>query len=187
MTLLDEILSFNQDFVEKKGYEPYMTSKFPDKHLVIFTCMDTRIIELLHKAMNIKNGDAKIVKNAGAILTSPFDSTMRSLLVAIYQLQADEVYVIGHHDCGMTGLKGETVLGHMKERGVEEQTIEALTHAGLDLEEWLTGFDRVEDSVSRSVGIIKNHPLMDQKVPVHGLVIDPETGKLDLVINGYEN
>ncbi|GER66737.1 putative carbonic anhydrase YvdA [Weizmannia acidilactici] len=187
MTLLDNIMAFNEEFVEKKEYEPYTTSKFPDKRMVIFTCMDTRIIELLHKAMNIKNGDAKIVKNAGAILTSPFDSTMRSLLVAIYQLKADEVFVIGHYDCGMTGLKGESVLTNMKKRGVEEKTIETLTNAGIDLGEWLSGFDRVENSVEKSVGIIKNHPLMDKKVPVHGLVIDPETGKLDLVINGYEN
>ena len=187
MTLLDEVLAFNQEFVEKKAYEPYLTSKFPDKRMVIFTCMDTRIIELLHKAMNIQNGDAKIVKNAGAILTSPFDSTMRSLLVAIYQLKADEVFVIGHYDCGMTGLKGETVLENMKKRGVDENAIETLVHAGIDLDEWLSGFDKVESSVKKSVDIIKNHPLMDKKVPVHGLVIDPETGKLDLIVNGYEN
>ncbi|MEB8646758.1 carbonic anhydrase, partial [Bacillus cereus] len=26
-----------------------------------------------------------------------------------------------------------------------------------------------------------------EEVPVHGLVIDPDTGKLDLVVNGYDN
>ena len=44
----------------------------------------------------------------------------------------------------------------------------------------------MEDSVVHSVNIIKNHPLLPENTPVHGLVIDPETGKLDLVINGYE-
>lgn len=61
-----------------------------------------------------------------------------------------------------------------------------LTSAGLDLKTWLTGFDSVEESVSHSVNMIKNHPALPKKVPVHGLVIHPETGKLDVVINGYE-
>ncbi|MCY9444161.1 carbonic anhydrase, partial [Bacillus spizizenii] len=43
---------------------PYKTTKFPSKKLVIVTCMDTRLTELLPQAMGLKNGDAKIVKNA---------------------------------------------------------------------------------------------------------------------------
>lgn len=47
-------------------------------------------------------------------------------------------------------------------------------------------FDHVEDSVKSSVDLIENHPLLPDDVPVHGLVIDPKTGKLDIVINGYQ-
>ncbi len=86
LTLLSEVLQYNQKFTEEKLYESFSTTKFPDKKMVIFTCMDTRLIELLHKAMNLKNGDAKVVKNAGAILTHPFGSIMRSLLVAVYPI-----------------------------------------------------------------------------------------------------
>ncbi|MCY9220783.1 carbonic anhydrase, partial [Bacillus licheniformis] len=50
---------------------------------------------------------------------------------------------------------------------------------------WLKSFDSVEDSVRDSVSVIRNHPLMPEEVPVHGLVIDPETGRLDLIVNGY--
>jgi carbonic anhydrase len=35
--------------------------------------------------------------------------------------------------------------------------------------------------------VIKNHPLLPKDIPVHGLVIDPKTGKLDLIVNGYED
>ncbi|MDV6379310.1 carbonic anhydrase, partial [Sporosarcina sp. GW1-11] len=101
MTSLSEIMIFNESFVEDKKYEEFVTTKFPNKRIVILTCMDTRLIELLPKAMNLKNGDAKIIKSAGAIITHPFGGLMRSVLVAVYELQADEVYVVGHHDCGM--------------------------------------------------------------------------------------
>ncbi|MBD8006649.1 beta-class carbonic anhydrase [Bacillus norwichensis] len=185
MSLLKEILDYNETFIDEKKYEAYATTKFPDKKLVIFTCMDTRLVELLHKAMNMKNGDVKVVKNAGAILTHPFGSIMRSLLIAVYELKADEVYVIGHHDCGMSAIESSQVLEKMQERGITKETLDILQHSGINLDEWLTGFDSVEESVEHSVNMIRNHPLMADQVPVHGLVIDPRTGKLDLVVNGY--
>lgn len=185
MTLLNEILNYNKDFVEKGEYEKYLTTKFPKKRMVILTCMDTRLLELLPKAMNVSNGDVKIVKNAGALVSHPFGSVMRSILVAVYELQADEVLVIGHHDCGMSALKSDRMINTMKERGIKEETLNILTYSGIDLKTWLHGFDNVSQSVEHSVEVIKNHPLMPEGVPVHGLVIDPTTGKLDLVVKGY--
>jgi carbonic anhydrase len=185
MTLLNDILSYNQEFVEQERYKEYVTSKFPDKRLVILTCMDTRLVELVHKATNTKNGDVKVIKNAGAVISHPFGSIMRSLLVAVYELQADEVLVIGHYDCGASALNSEKVLEDMMSRGIEKQTIDTLIHSGIDLHKWFQGFSDVKESVANSVNVIKNHPLMVSGIPVHGLVINPETGKLDLVVDGY--
>ena len=72
--------------------------------------MDTRLTELLLKSMNLKNGDAKIIKSAGAIVTHPFGGIMRSLIIAVYQLKADEVFIVGHHDCGMSSIDTESKL-----------------------------------------------------------------------------
>ena len=84
--MIDEILQYNQQFVAAKGYEKYITSKYPDKHLAVLSCMDTRLTELLPAALGLKNGDAKFIKNAGGLVISPFDSAMRSLIVAIFEL-----------------------------------------------------------------------------------------------------
>ena len=78
--MIDEILKYNKEFVEEKKYEQYKTSKYPDKKIAIITCMDTRLTELLPAALGIRNGDVKIIKNAGGTITNPFDSTVRSLL-----------------------------------------------------------------------------------------------------------
>ena len=185
--ILNDILDYNQKFVENHEYEKYETTKFPNKKMVILTCMDTRLLELLPKALKLGNGDAKIIKDAGALLSHPFGSVMRSILVALYQLKAQEVLVIAHHDCGMLGMKPEPVIESMKARGVSEETLKTLTYSGIDVEQWLHGFDSVTDSVKHSVDMIRNHPLMPQDVPVHGLVIDPKTGKLDLIVDGYQS
>lgn len=185
MTLLSTILEHNGQFVTEHQYEKYATTKFPNKRIVILTCMDTRLIELLPSAMNLKNGDAKIVKSAGALVAHPFGSIMRSLLIAVYELQADEVYIIGHYDCGMSSIDTDSIIDKMVARGIDRELFKTLNYSGVDLKGWLHGFKDVTASVKQSVDAVRNHPLMDKTVPVHGLVIDPETGKLDVIDDGY--
>lgn len=80
--MIEEMLAYNREFVRSKGYEKFQTSKFPDKKIAILTCMDTRLVELLPAALGIRNGDVKLIKNAGGMITGPFDSAVRSLLWA---------------------------------------------------------------------------------------------------------
>ena len=187
MSSLKEILSFNDSFVSEKKYEPFITTKYPDKKIVILSCMDTRLVELLPKAMNLRNGDVKIVKSAGAIVNHPFGGIMRSLLVAVYELKADEVYIVGHYDCGMSAVDPDLMIEHMRERGIKQDTIDLINYSGVDIKEWLRGFGDITTSVMKSVDLVRNHPLMPKSVPIHGLVIDPSTGRLDLISNGNNN
>jgi carbonic anhydrase len=185
MTVISSVLNYNKTFVDQNKYHEFQTTKYPDKKFVILTCMDTRLLELLPKAMGFGNGDVKMIKNAGAVVSHPFGSIMRSILVAIYELNAEEVCVIGHHECGMAGLQSSPFLEAAKQKGVSEERINTLTNAGIDLSKWLTGFQCVEESVKNSVHLIKNHPLMPNNIAIHGMVIHPGIGKLDLVVDGY--
>ncbi|TNJ63135.1 carbonic anhydrase [Paenibacillus hemerocallicola] len=184
--LLDEIIGFNRSFVEQSKFEPYLTSKFPDKKFVILTCMDTRLIELLPASMNIKNGDVKMIKSAGGVVSTAFGGIMRSIIVAIYELGAEEVLVIGHHDCGMSNINPHQIKSKFLERGIPEDTLQILENSGLHIEHWLRGFSDVTEAIKSSVSLIRHHPLVP-KIPIHGLVIDPKTGKLDVVDEGYRN
>jgi carbonic anhydrase len=184
MSNLDSILTFNQEFVASRAYEAYRTDRYPNKKIVIITCMDTRLTVLLPQAMNLANGDAKIIKVAGGIVTHPFGSVMRSVLIAIYSLHAEEIFVVGHHDCGLTGMSPETILPRAREAGIPDATLNTLAHAGINLNEWLTGFESPAAGVKATVALIKNHPLLPASVTVHGLLIHPDTGQLDLLHDG---
>ncbi|HLL89557.1 MAG TPA: carbonic anhydrase [Tepidisphaeraceae bacterium] len=181
MSLIDDILAHNQQFVADKQYEPYRTTNTPDKKAVVLTCMDTRLVELLPAAMNLRQGDMKLLKNAGAIVSHPFGSIMRSLLVAVYSLGAADVFVVGHLDCGMTGLSCTNLLHQAVDRGVDPITIATLRNAGIDLDGWLRGFGHPKEGVVESVRMIRNHPLLPKDVRVHGMLMDPATGKLQVV------
>lgn len=181
MSKLETMLAYNKQFVHDKDYEKYITTKYPNKKIVILTCMDTRLIELLPKALNLKNGDAKIIKNAGAVITHPFGSVMRSILVAIYELKAEEVYVIGHDKCGMSGIDSDAMIENFIDRGITNETMDTLMNSGIDLNGWLKGFNSVEESVSESVKKITNHPLIPKDIVIEGLVMNPETGELRVI------
>lgn len=177
--MIQEIKEFNRRFVENREYERFATSKYPDKKIAIVTCMDTRLVELLPAALGFRNGDVKVIKNAGATIVNPFDSTMRSLLIAVYELGVNEIMVIGHTGCGVQGMNAKEMLHLMKERGVSEDHINLMKHCGINLDEWLHGFEDTDAAVQETVDLISNHPLMPPEgINVQGFVMDSYTGEL---------
>ena len=179
--MINEIMEYNKKFVENKAYEPYLTSKYPDKKLAILTCMDTRLIELLPAALGLKNGDAKIIKNAGGVITHPYGSVVRSLLVAIIELGVEEVMVIGHTDCCVQGMDGGKLLEELTHRGISQEHIDIIRSSGINLEKWLGGFDCVEQSVKDTILALQKHPLMPKDIMIRGFIMDSVTGELTKV------
>lgn len=176
--MISELLAFNKRFVESKGYEPYLTTKYPDKRIAIVSCMDTRLTKLLLAALGLKNGDVKLIKNAGGIVSSPFDSTVRSLLVAVYELGVEDIMIIGHTDCGAQHLDPAQIIDLMLRRGISQDHVDMMKYCGIDFEAWLSGFESSEQAVRSSVELVAHHPLMPADVRVHGFVIDSHTGQL---------
>lgn len=179
--MIEEMLAYNKKFVEEKQYEKFPMNKIPNKKVAIVTCMDTRLVELLPAALGIKNGDVKIIKNAGGVITDPFGSVIRSLLVAIIELGVEEIMVIGHTDCGVSHIDATMMTEHMKKRGISSETIDMIKYCGVDFESWLAGFDTVEQSVKETVDTILYHPLVPKDVKVGGYVIDTSTGEITVV------
>ena len=168
--MIEEILKYNAQFVAEKEYENYVTSGQPNRKLAVLSCMDTRLTELLPKAMGLKNGDAKFIKVAGGTMLSPYDSVIRSLLVAVYELE-----------CGLCRMKPQHFFDLMKQQGISDESMqEAAKH--VDIETFFSGFEDVEEDVKLTVTTIKQHPLMPQSVTVRGFVIDSHTGKLTEVL-----
>lgn len=176
--MIDEILRYNKEFVATGGYKRFITSKYPDKKIAIVTCMDTRLVELLPAALGLKNGDVKIIKNAGGTITNPFDSTIRSLLVAVYELGVNEIMVIGHTGCGVQGMNAAEMLELMRSRGISDEHISLMRHCGIDLDSWLHGFENTDEAVRETVDLISRHPLMAADVNVRGYIMDSVTGAL---------
>ena len=175
MTNIDSVLAFNREYVASKGYEKHITDKFPDKKLAVLSCMDTRLSVLLQEALGLKNGDAKIIKNAGAVIPSPWDSAMRSLIVAVYELGVNDIMVVAHTTCGACHMSFHHFREEMLKRGIPAGELE---RTDVNLNDWLEGFHDTEKSVRETVSAIVNHPLIPSDVTVRGFIIDSVTGEL---------
>src|SRR6266540_3556272 len=135
MTLLDSIIETNRKFVHPGAFPPL--PKNPVKQFAIFTCMDTRLVDFLEAAMGVRRGDAKVIKNAGNTLIDPNGGVIRSLVAAIFMLGVEEVFVIGHKDCGMSSVDPVQLKARMIERGIAPQAIDSLVP---DLAQWMGAF-----------------------------------------------
>ena len=175
MTNIDQILAYNREYVASKGYEKHLTDKYPNKKLAGLSCMDTRLSVLLQDALGLKNGDAKIIKNAGAVIPSPWDSAMRSLIVAVYELGVTEIMVVAHTTCGACHMSFGHFKEEMQKRGIPAAELE---RSDIDLNAWLEGFHDTEKSVRNTVSAIVNHPLIPSDVTVRGFIIESATGEL---------
>ena len=180
MTLLDTILDANRKFVRPGAFPPL--PKNPKRQFAIFTCMDTRLVDFLEPAMGIRRGDAKVIKNAGNTIIDPYGGVMRSLVAAVFMLGVEEIFVIGHQDCGMASVDAVDLKRRMIERGIDPREIETRVP---DLAQWMGAFSCPEENVARVVGIIRENPLIPKDVPVHGLIFCPNDGHLDIVVRGY--
>src|SRR5699024_12604686 len=104
------------------------------------------------------------------MITHPYGSTMRSILVAVYMLGVEEVIIMGHTDCGFGALKPETILSEMKSRGISDDVIDTLMHSGIDVVDWLQGFVSAEESFTDNDKVVKKHHFMFINLLVHLLV-----------------
>ena len=73
------------------------------------------------------------------------------------------------------------VLLYMKQHGISQDHIDMIKYCGINLNEWLSGFNDTSEAVTETVDMIKNHPLIPADITVRGFIMDSTTGKLNIV------
>ncbi len=148
--------------------------------LAALTCIDARLNRLLPDRLGLPEEQFIWLRNAGNIVTGPLSSTMRSLALACAVKGAREIAVLGHTDCQVSKTSVMTLLDRLQALGVDRHRLPE------NLVEYFGLFGSERQNVQRGVDIVRASPLIGAKVPVHGLVIDVATGRLEWVCNGYE-
>jgi carbonic anhydrase len=148
--------------------------------IIALTCIDVRLNPLLPEVLGVPKEQFIWLRNAGNIITSPLSSTMRSLAMACAIKGGKEIAIIGHTDC----LVGKTTTMELIERlgalGVERQQLPP------NVNEFFGTFSSERANVIKAADLARHSPLIGPKIPVHGLVVDIETGRVEWLVNGYQ-
>lgn len=159
MTAIDDALNANREFARR--FTQWYLSRLPARRLAVVTCVDARLH--VEEALGLANGDAHILRNAGAIVT---DDVLRSLVISHQELGTREIMIVGHTECGLLRLDGRELSARL-ERQFGPATCPLAFHA----------FDDLEANISQQVQKIKSHPWL-KSAAVRGFAYDVKTGML---------
>jgi carbonic anhydrase len=181
MRLFEAIIEANHRALagdQSAGLHPAdFESEFP---IVALTCIDVRLNPLLPEVLGVPKEQFIWLRNAGNIITGPLSSTMRSLALACVVKGGKEIAIIGHTDCQVGKTTTTELIDQFRVLGVERHLLPA------NVNEFFGMFASERANVLKAVDTVRQSPLIGPKIPVHGLLVDIETGKVDWLVNGYQ-
>lgn len=181
MRLFEAIIDANHRAVAGDANAGLHPAEFADSLPVIaLTCIDPRLNAFFPNALALSTEDFIWLRNAGNIITGPLSSTMRSLALACAVKGGREIAIIGHTDCQVARTPTTVLLERLKSLGVDRSRLPD------NLNDFFGTFGSERQNVIKACDFVRNSPLIGSKIPVHGLLLDIETGKLEWVVNGYE-
>ncbi len=181
MRLFEAIVDANHRAIAGDANAGLHPADFADELPVIaLTCVDPRLNALFPNALALPAEEFIWLRNAGNIITGPLSSTMRSLALACAVKGGREIAVIGHTDCQVAKTTTMQLLDKLKALGVERHLLPD------NINEFFGTFGSERQNVIKACDIIRHSPLIGPQIPVHGLLVDTETGKLDWIVNGYQ-
>jgi carbonic anhydrase len=181
MHLFEAIIDANHRAVAGDTTAGLHPADFADELPVIaLTCIDPRLNAFFPNALALPAEEFIWLRNAGNIITTPLSSTMRSLALACAVKGGKEIAIIGHTDCQVCKTTTMQLIDKLKELGVERHLLPD------NINDYFGMFSSERQNVIKACDIVRRSPLIGPKIPVHGLLLDIESGKLDWLVNGYQ-
>jgi carbonic anhydrase len=148
--------------------------------VVALTCIDVRLNPLMPAVLGLPPEEFIWLRNAGNIITGTTSSTMRSLALACAIKGGKEIAVLGHTDCRV----GQTTILQLTENfkalGIDRARLPE------NMTEFFGVFASERQNVLKAAEFVRHSPLIGPQVPVHGLLVDIQTGRLEWLVNGYQ-
>ena len=181
MRLFESILDANHRAVAGDASAGLHPDDFADElPVVALTCIDARLNKLFPAVLGVPEEKFIWLRNSGNIIFDPMSSMTRTLAMACAIKGGREIAIIGHTDCLVCRTTTMELLDKLKALGVDRSRLPE------NVTEFFGTFGSERQNVIKACDFVRNSPLTGPKIPVHGLLLDIETGRLDWIVNGYE-
>ncbi len=181
MRLFEAILNANHGALAGDSRAGVRAHEFGESlPIVALTCIDPRLNPLLPEVLGIREEDFIWLRNAGNILFDSRSGMIRSLALACAVKGGREIAIIGHSDCRVRQVSVNQLIESFRVLGVDRSSLPD------NLVEFFGLFASERQNVITGANHIRQSALISPKVPVHGLLLDLDSGRLDWLVNGYE-
>src|ERR1051325_7019520 len=181
MRLFEAIIDANHRAIAGDTTAGLNLADYADESPVVaLTCVDPRLNALFPNVLGLPGDQFIWLRNAGNIVTNPLGSTMRSLALACAVKGGKEIVIIGHTDCQVCKTSTMQLIDRLGALGIQRHLLPN------NLTEYFGLFGSERQNVIGATDLVRSSPLIGPRVPVHGLLVDISTGKLDWLVNGYQ-
>ena len=147
--------------------------------IVALTCIDPRLNALLPGLLGVAPEHFIWLRNAGNIITGPVSSTMRSIALACAVKGGREIAIIGHTDCRVQQTTASDLIDRFGSLGIARAKLPD------DVHEFFGLFASERSNVLKAAGFVRQSPIIGAAIPVHGLLVDIRSGRIEWLVNGY--
>src|SRR6266700_8341639 len=177
MRLFEAIVDANHRAIAGDATAGVRVADFENELPVIaLTCVDPRLNALFPNVLGLPGEQFIWLRNAGNIITGPMSSTLRSLALACAVKGGKEIAIIGHTDCRVGKTTTMELIDRLRALGVERHLLPE------NLNEYFGMFSSERQNVLKAAEIVRQSSLIGPKIPVHGLLVDIQTGNLEWLV-----
>jgi carbonic anhydrase len=181
MRLFDAIIDANHRAVAGDESAVVHVHEFQEElPVVALTCIDPRLNPLFPSVLGLPMDQFIWLRCAGNIVSGPLSSTVRSLALACAVKGGREIAIIGHTDCQVARTSTVDLLEKLRKIGVDRKALPE------NLTEYFGMFASERQNVIKAAEFVRKSTLIGPRIPVHGLLVDVGSGRLEWLVNGYQ-
>src|SRR5580700_590625 len=161
MSIIDKALAANGDYA--KSYYPAL-GKRPAPKLAVVTCMDPRLSDL-PGILGLPQGDLDVIRTGGPAVT---EDVLGELVVSTRVLGTTEILLLNHTGCGFTTFTDDEL----------NSKLSVSTGDASPAPMRFFSYKDPEDNAREQIKKVRSHPWIAKDVPVRGVILDMDTGRL---------
>ncbi|HDR6312547.1 TPA: carbonic anhydrase [Bacillus cereus] len=159
-----------------------------NKKVLLLTDIEHGIEPIIQQVTNSQQENMLTIHSYDSVIVHPYGDIMRSVIIAIYQENVEEIFVVGIEDketdvvnlqIQRDSIKNNREIDYLFENCMPE-------FSSGSLKAWLSGQENVSENIEKSIDMIRHHPLVPSNIKVHGFMID-RTGEKEMVVKVSAN
>ncbi|MEC2071094.1 carbonic anhydrase [Alkalihalophilus marmarensis] len=150
-----------------------MEKKTAVKKTLIITSLEGNHSLWLSSILKKPLDELLFIHSYGSFISQSYGCIIRSIIMAAYYENVEDVYVIGVEVDKESKIHREGLLLKMEEAGVTGNTLHTLDYIRVvekDIISWLTGPEDMKEVIKKNIDLIERHPLMPKTINVQGFI-----------------